>query len=124
MKKNIPPIRAAESLVDLNDLRIFACVAALGSFSSAADVLNIHKSSVSRSIVRLESLLESTLLQRTTRRVALTRRGAELNGHCVDILARVDDAVARVDGVRAESPQGAVRPGPGVLGWAIGAAAR
>ncbi|MDM0014790.1 LysR family transcriptional regulator [Variovorax sp. J22P168] len=50
--------------IDLNDLRIFAYVGSLASFSLAADALQIHKSSVSRSISRLEALLGTPLLQR------------------------------------------------------------
>ena len=38
----------SQSVVDLNGLRVFAYVAALESFSKAAEALSIHKSSASR----------------------------------------------------------------------------
>jgi DNA-binding transcriptional LysR family regulator len=76
--------------IDLNDLRIFAYVASLTSFSSAADALRIHKSSVSRSVARLESMLETPLLQRTTRKVRLTPRGLALKNSCIDMLSHVN----------------------------------
>ncbi|RZL90056.1 MAG: LysR family transcriptional regulator [Variovorax sp.] len=79
--------------MDLNDLRVFAYVASLASFSLAADALRIHKSSVSKSIARLEVTLESPLLQRTTRKVRLTQRGIELKERCVEILARINETI-------------------------------
>lgn len=80
-------------MIDLNDLRIFAYVASLASFSSAAEALQIHKSSVSRSVMRLEAMLEAPLLQRTTRKVLLTPRGLALKAHCVDILSRIAETI-------------------------------
>ena len=71
---NILSIHTADEMIDLNDLRVFAYVASFASFSLAADALKIHKSSVSRSIARLESMLETPLIQRTTRKVELTGR--------------------------------------------------
>lgn len=84
---------AAENMVDLNDLRIFAYVATMSSFSSAADALRIHKSSVSRSVARLENLLDAPLLQRTTRRVHLTQRGLALKDSCLEMLSHVNASV-------------------------------
>ena len=84
---------AAEKLVDLNDLRVFACVASLASFSLAADALQIHKSSVSRSIARLELLLDAPLLLRTTRKVLLTQRGIDLKERCEDIFSLIDRTI-------------------------------
>jgi DNA-binding transcriptional LysR family regulator len=83
----------ADKVIDLNDLRIFAYVASLASFSSAADALQIHKSSVSRSIARLETMLETPLLQRTTRKVRLTQRGVVLQEGCIDMLSRVNETM-------------------------------
>ena len=91
------PVREGQAMVaalDLNDLRVFACVASLASFSLAAHALNVHKSSVSRSIARLELSLESPLFQRTTRKVRLTRRGIALNARCVEILSRIDETLS------------------------------
>lgn len=83
-------------MIDLNDLRVFAYVASFASFSLAADALKIHKSSVSRSIARLETVLETPLLQRTTRKVMLTRRGAALKESCVDLLSHVNETLRHI----------------------------
>ncbi|MDR6858589.1 LysR family transcriptional regulator [Variovorax guangxiensis] len=90
MRDSSHSIAPAEKMIDLNDLRVFAYVASLASFSLAADALQIHKSSVSRSIARLETILEASLLQRPTRKVLLTRRGNALKQHCEDILSLVN----------------------------------
>ncbi|MBO9515688.1 MAG: LysR family transcriptional regulator [Variovorax sp.] len=93
MPEGLPSRHGAEELIDLNDLRVFAYVASLASFSLAADALNIHKSSVSRSIARLETLLGTPLIERTTRKVELTRRGVALKDNCVEILSRVSETI-------------------------------
>lgn len=82
--------------IDLNDLRVFAYVASLASFSLAADALKMHKSSVSRSVVRLETVLQISLLDRKTRKVELTRRGKTLRRHTMEILSRVDETLGRI----------------------------
>jgi DNA-binding transcriptional LysR family regulator len=96
MQNDVPSSHAAESMIDLNDLRIFAYVASLASFSSAAEALQIHKSSVSRSVTRLEAMFKAPLLQRTTRKVVLTPRGLALKGHCVEILSRITETIGQV----------------------------
>ena len=104
---DIPPRQKhfEEEVLDLNDLRIFAYVASLSSFSLAAEALGIHKSSVSRSIVRLEALFEAPLLHRSTRKVRLTARGAALKERCADILTRISESIGHVGSLGAQ-PQG------------------
>lgn len=85
-----------DELLDLNDLRIFTYVAVLCSFSAAAEELRTSKSSVSRSISRLERLLKTDLLQRTTRKVKLTRAGRALRDRGTEILQRVSDSIFHV----------------------------
>lgn len=92
-------------LLDLNDLRIFTYVAVLYSFSAAADELGISKSSVSRSIVRLETLMGTALLNRTTRKVKLTRAGNVLKDRGVDIMKRIGESIGYV-GDLGLAPQG------------------
>ena len=57
---------------DLNDMRYFAEVVERGSFSAASRALGLPKSRLSRRIAGLESRLGVRLMQRTTRRLALT----------------------------------------------------
>ena len=105
MPNSILSRRNTEEFLDLNDLRVFAYVASLASFSLAADALNLHKSSVSRSIARLETTLEAPLLQRTTRKVQLTRSGVALKVRCIEILTRVNESIAYIGSINSDSPK-------------------
>jgi DNA-binding transcriptional LysR family regulator len=70
-------------MFELNDLRVFEKVAALKSFSAAAKELGQPRSSVSRSVARLEDEVGARLFQRTTREVALTKADPILSmGSC------------------------------------------
>jgi DNA-binding transcriptional LysR family regulator len=119
MPRDFSSRHGAEELIDLNDLRIFAYVASLASFSLAAEALNIHKSSASRGIARLEALLGAPLIERTTRKVALTQRGIELRDRCVEILSRINETVASLTSLGAPAASrartGAARPSPARL---------
>lgn len=64
--------------IDLDLLPVFVAVGETSSFSAAAVKLGIPKSSVSRSISRLEQATGVRLLHRTTRKVALSTAGAAL----------------------------------------------
>ncbi len=61
-----------------NDLLIFARVADTGSFSRAAEQLDLPKSTLSRRISLLEERLGERLLLRSTRRLSLTDYGQQL----------------------------------------------
>jgi DNA-binding transcriptional LysR family regulator len=54
---------------------IFVAVVECGSFSSAAEKLNITKSAVSKRVTQLEDDLGIRLLNRTTRKLSLTEAG-------------------------------------------------
>jgi len=73
-------------------MRVFCCIVEAGGFSAAADRLDSTHSSVSRQLKNLEAKLGVQLLNRTTRRFALTAAGQRYYDACVDILARVDAA--------------------------------
>jgi len=105
------------AMLDLNDLRVFEGVSALRSFSAAARALGLPKSSVSRSVARLETELGTRLLQRTTREVVLTEAGKLLRARCVDILASIGEAVDLVSGF-ASAPRGLLRVSAG-LGFGV-----
>jgi LysR family transcriptional regulator for bpeEF and oprC len=95
-------------VLDLNDLRAFQKVADAKNFSAAARALGLPRSSVSRSIARLESELGARLFQRTTREVALTPTGETLRQSCATLLGALDDAVDRVRS-SSSSPRGLLR---------------
>jgi DNA-binding transcriptional LysR family regulator len=68
--------------MNLNDVVTFVAVVQAGSFTLAGQQLGVPKGTVSRRIGRLETDLALRLLQRTTRRVALTEGGRALYDHC------------------------------------------
>jgi DNA-binding transcriptional LysR family regulator len=59
------------------DLRAFVAVVDLEGFHRAAEALNLSQPALSRRIQRLEAAVGAALLERTTRRVALTTVGRE-----------------------------------------------
>ncbi len=80
--------------LDADDLLLFARVMEAGSFSRAAQRLRLPKSTVSRRIAALEERLGEKLLQRSTRRLALTDFGQGVLEHARVVAAEVDGALA------------------------------
>jgi DNA-binding transcriptional LysR family regulator len=100
--------KAPSSTVDLNLVAVFLRVVELQSFTAAAESLGLPKSSVSRSVARLEGSLGVQLLQRTTRTIALTEAGAAYfreASRALTVLEEANASVSRLD----RRPQGAVR---------------
>ena len=79
---------------DADDLLLFARVMEAGSFSRAAERVHWPKSTVSRRIAALETRLGEKLLQRSTRKLALTDFGAGVLEHARAVAAEVDGALA------------------------------
>jgi len=75
----------------LDAMRLYVRIVELGSFTAAADDLNLPRATVTHAIKRLEERLGAQLLQRTTRRVRATRDGETYYGHCLRLLADVDE---------------------------------
>ncbi|WGS45824.1 LysR family transcriptional regulator [Burkholderia sp. JSH-S8] len=92
----------------LHAMRIFARVAHLGSFTKAAEQLQLPRPTVSNAVQYLEKHLKIRLLQRTTRRVALTAEGTAYYERCVRLLADLDDAETLFEDAGA-SPRGVIR---------------
>lgn len=78
----------------LQSMRLYARIVELGSFTAAADDLNLPRATVTHAIKQLEARLGAPLLQRTTRRVRATRDGETYYGHCLRLLADVDEVEA------------------------------
>lgn len=86
--------------MDLFDqMRIFCRVAELKSFSSAARQLQLSAPTVTRAVAMLEAQIDSQLLQRTTRGVALTAAGVQYLADSQRILRDLDDAEASATGL-------------------------
>ena len=78
---------------DLNDLMYFSHVVENGGFSAAERVLGISKSRLSRRVSELEASLGVRLLQRSTRKLALTEAGQLFYQHCQAMLGEARAAV-------------------------------
>jgi DNA-binding transcriptional LysR family regulator len=96
------------ALADLNDLRFFSAVVENGGFSAASRALGVPKSRLSKRVALLEERLGVRLLQRTTRRFAVTEVGERFHAHCRAMLEEAQAAQDVVDELRAE-PRGVVR---------------
>lgn len=99
---------------DLNELAIFAGVAQAQSFTGAARQMGLPKSSVSRAMASLEARLGVRLLERTTRRVALTEAGEVYVEHCRRVLEESEDADMAIGALLA-APRGCLRVGAPVM---------
>lgn len=90
------------------DMEVFARVAATGSMTRAAEELRMSPALVSKSIKRLEEQLGTRLLQRTTRRVALTETGRGYFERLLPVLSGLEEAEAFIEG-RATAIKGSLR---------------
>ena len=95
-------------MIDLNDIAIFARVIEAGSFTAAARLLGMPKTTVSRRIAALERELGVRLLQRTTRSLNMTDAGRLYYAESSQALRRIEDANLRLAEARAE-PAGTIR---------------
>jgi DNA-binding transcriptional LysR family regulator len=94
--------------MDLNRAALFVQVVKAGSFTAAAAASGLPKSSVSRSVSRLEKELGVRLLQRTTRRLALTDVGQSFYDSVSGSVSALEEAgtTARE---RGPAPTGTIR---------------
>lgn len=90
------------------DLALFALVARHGGLSAASRAAGIPKSRLSRRMMQLEAQLGARLIERSTRRFAVTGLGQQILDHAEEIgahtAASVDLAAAHLS-----EPQGLVR---------------
>src|SRR5258705_2537243 len=93
---------------DLNDLFYFVQVVAQGGYAAAGRVLGMPKSKLSRRILELEERIGVRLLQRSTRKLAVTEIGQEYYRHCVAMLVEASAAQDAIDRSRS-GPQGLIR---------------
>lgn len=92
----------------LQAMRVFRRVAELGSFSAAADDLNITPASVSKLIAFLEHSVGTRLIHRTTRRMHLSDAGTHYLSSVRHMLDELDETESWMRGLDA-SPQGKIR---------------
>jgi len=92
----------------LHNMRVFVHVAETGSYTAAAALMNTTTASVSRAVSNLEAHLQARLLNRSTRRIALTEAGQRYLLRCQQILAFVEEAEAEASYAHAR-PHGKLR---------------
>jgi DNA-binding transcriptional LysR family regulator len=92
----------------LTGMAVFARVIDAGSFTAAAAQLGMSKSAVSKAISALEDRLGARLLNRTTRRLALTEVGRAFYERCARIVAEAEEAELAVTHLQL-TPRGTLR---------------
>jgi DNA-binding transcriptional LysR family regulator len=92
----------------LRAMRVFVKVVDEGGFAAAARSLDLAPAVVTRLLIELEEHLGVRLLNRTTRRIALTDAGAQYLDSARQLLADLEDADLRVSAASSE-PRGLLR---------------
>jgi DNA-binding transcriptional LysR family regulator len=95
---------------EMSELRLFVRMVAAGSLSETARRLNSSLPAMSRRLASLEERLGVRLIDRSTRRFALTEEGARYHERAIKILADLDEAEAEIS-AKVSSPQGHIRVG-------------
>jgi DNA-binding transcriptional LysR family regulator len=102
-------VKEIHEMVDLpNEMAIFQRVILRGSFAGAAEDAGLSPSAVSKLITRLESRLGVRLINRSTRRLALTPEGQIYFERSRDILHAIEAAEGEIASTRL-SPRGHLR---------------
>lgn len=78
------------------EMKVFAAVVEAGSFTSAANVLDMSKAAVSRYVADLEERLGVRLLHRTTRKLSPTSEGEIFHARCRELLDNLGEAEAEI----------------------------
>jgi DNA-binding transcriptional LysR family regulator len=91
-----------------SDMTAFVRAVELGGFSTAAREMGLTPSAVSKLVTRLEDRLGVRLLNRTTRRLALTPEGEAYFHRSQRILSDIEEAENEVASFRAQ-PRGLLR---------------
>lgn len=92
----------------VDGMRVFVRVAQRASFAVAARELRISPAAVTKQIAALEGRVGARLLDRTTRRVAITEAGRVYLERCLECLQAFDDADAAVSEL-SSAPRGQLR---------------
>ena len=81
---------------NINDIPIFVEIIEKMGISAAAEQLGMPKSSVSRSLSRLEEALGVRLLERNSRQLRITSEGEAFYRHSLLIMEQVNEANAKM----------------------------
>lgn len=92
----------------IQSIRVFARVVEAGTFTKAAESLDLPKGTVTKLVQQLEARLKVKLLNRTTRRVTVTPDGAAYYERTTRLLNDLDDIEASMTNAQAK-PSGRLR---------------
>ncbi|MFM2587384.1 LysR family transcriptional regulator [Vibrio sp. TBV020] len=95
-------------MISLDDMMVFATVAEKGSFTLAAEELNLGRARVSQIVSKLEQTLNTRLLHRTTRSLSLTDAGEAYLEKCQAIAEIAQEANTHTQNVNPV-PSGTIR---------------
>ena len=91
-----------------DSLQLFTRIVELGSFSRAAEALEIPRATATHAIKQLEARLGTRLLERTTRQVRPTLDGQAFYERCLHVLSELEDAESALQHI-ASNPRGKLR---------------
>jgi DNA-binding transcriptional LysR family regulator len=100
--------RLGEVMDQLSAMRAFVRVVEAGTFTRAAELLDIPKPTLTKQIQQLEAHLRAKLLNRTTRRVTVTMDGAAYYERANRLLGELDELDASMTLAQAR-PSGRLR---------------
>ena len=92
----------------VDEIQVFVKVVEAESFTGAADMMGMPKSTVSRYISKLEDRLGVRLLNRSTRQLRTTDVGQAYYSRCVHIVAELEEAERAITSMQ-EVPTGPLR---------------
>lgn len=95
-------------MLDLNDIAMFVQVVRSGSFAEAARRTGVPPNTVSRRMQQLEAQLGTRLMQRSTRKLALTDAGRAFHDRCAGAVDGIFDAGRELK-TGSQEPSGLVR---------------
>lgn len=92
----------------LSEIAVFVRIVECGSFTRAAEELELSRAVVSKHLTRLEKQLGARLLQRSTRRLSLTEAGAALFEASRNAIERITEAQEEISRLQTE-PRGRIK---------------
>jgi DNA-binding transcriptional LysR family regulator len=94
--------------MDIDAVTVFVKIVESGSFSGAARILKMPKTTVSAKIATLEKRLGVTLIQRTTRKLHITEAGQVYFRHCALAISEIEKAESALVAAK-EKPTGKLK---------------
>lgn len=105
--------------MELDAIAVFVKVVEAGSFSEAARLLKMPKTTVSAKVAALERRLGVTLIQRTTRKLHITDAGQNFFRHCAIAISEIEKGESELS-AGTSKPRGVLKiTAPADLGHAL-----